>query len=183
MEYSIAISSERFSRLRALSTAGRNAICLGAAYELKVVCQAHLRKWAAVHHSTARRLGARPTGHFETGARDIAAKASSQGAAVIIPAPGITRYFTSLTISPRRAKALTIPLHSASYGRRAGEMRHLGWRLFSRKGILFGDKGDGAEALYALKKSVTIPKDETILPTKKEMASAVENGALAAMSR
>ena len=177
------IEDAEFGKIRDLTANSKKTICLSAAYELKVLVQNHLRRWALSHHATARRLGARPTGHYETAARDIAAHSTSKGAHVIIPAPGITRYFKSLTIRPRSAKALTIPIHPASYGRRAGEMQHLGWKLFSRKGILFGDKGEGQEALYALKKSVTIPQDSTILPGENEMREAVLTGAHAAMRK
>ena len=86
--------------------------------------------------------------------------------------PGLSRAFHDITIRPRRAKALTIPLSRISYNKRVADLERDGHEIFRPKGknILAERKGDdGMRPLYALVKSVTIPKDEGLMPTKGEV--------------
>lgn len=174
----IETKSGAISRLMSLIGAqGKRQVNSVAAVSVRALTQKHLRKYAFSHHNSSARLGAPQTGHLEKGCAAITSYATGDGGYVQIPIPGITRVFGAVTITPKRARSLTIPLNRASYGRTASEVRQLGWKLFSAKGVLFGDKGDGAAVpLYALKKKVVIPQDKTMLPTEGEMADAAEKG-------
>jgi hypothetical protein len=76
------------------------------------------------------------------------------------------------TITAKRAKYLTIPVHPKAHGRRASVLANLlGIKLFAVKGALAGwDKNaKKLTVYYALKKSVTQKADPTALPPNGEM--------------
>jgi len=138
----------------------------------------YIRRQADLRHDTARRLGARPTGLLRKGAARITWMASANDATVNVPIVGISRAFHDLTIRPRNAKALTIPVADAAYGHRVRELQRMGWQVFRPRGrdFLMGRK-DGGEAklLYALRKSVTVRKDRTLLPTDDQVSATITN--------
>ena len=98
-----------------------------------------------------------------------------------LPPPRPYRSFKTLTIAPRTAGALTIPVNSIAYGKRAAELSASGWRLFRGRGkarhILFGSYNGEVRGLYALLKRVTVPQDRTLLPSDAQITSAVQRGA------
>ncbi len=124
--------------------------------------------------------GAKP----ETFSRD----ATADGVTVVVAnTPGLRRAYGPLTVRPVRAKCLTIPLHADAYCRTVAELRAEGRRIFRPKGtgILAEATGEtetaaGSDgkphrrrrlrALYALRKSVTLPRDEGLLPGDSEIA-------------
>ena len=146
----------------------------GAALASKV--RSHLRNIGASRHRTASALGARPTGHIAKGASRVTCTSTSDSATVSVPIAGISRAFAPLTLTPKNANALTIPVAAASYGHRVREMQRLGWNIFRPKGhdILMGSIGGSeAQALYALKKKVTIRKDRSHLPSNKDVSMTI----------
>ena len=146
----------------------------GTALASKV--RSHLRNIGPSRHRTASALGARPTGHIAKGASRVTCTSTSDSATVSVPIAGISRAFAPLTLTPKNANALTIPVAAASYGHRVREMQRLGWNIFRPKGhdILMGSIGGSeAQALYALKKKVTIRKDRSLLPSNKDVSMTI----------
>lgn len=141
----------------------------------------HLFRIAPRHHISAHRLGATPTGHIEKGARATQFTASANGAEVIIPIPGLSRAFGPLTITPRNAAALTLPVSPHAYGKRVGELRANGWNIFRPKGhdILMGSLGDDeAVPLYVLKRRVQLKQDRSLLPSDAELGTTASKAML-----
>lgn len=163
----------------AMGPKGRTRLNRVAAYGLLALCRGYLRREAQGRHATAHRLGAAPTGHLEKAARDMTATANAVEGAVNVVSPGFGRAFSPITLRPRRARALTIPIAGEAYGKRADDLRRKGWTLFRSpaKGVrdLLMGKGPtgGVKALYALWASVTLPQDRTLLPADQPMADAV----------
>lgn len=171
----------------AVGPAGRHDLLSAAATGAKILVQGHLRTEAPRRHSTADRLRARRTEHLEKGARAVTMHADGEKAVVEVPIPGITRAFHDIEIRPVKADKLTIPVNAMSYGRTAGELSALGWRLFRGRckgaNLLFGSRGEGKNRVthlfYALKDRVTVPMDPSLLPTNDE----IMNEATASMAR
>jgi len=165
---------------------GKPMICEAGAYSLYVAVMSHIHDYARTHHNTASRLGARPTGHFEDAAESISHGLDGDGSASVkIPIPGFRRVFEPLTITPKRAKALTIPIAAVAYGKPARDLEHMGFNLFKiskknggKSGVLYGQReGDDAPTpLYALKARVNLPQDRSMLPSDADMAKAAVDG-------
>lgn len=149
-------------------------------------------------HKTALRLGAKPTGilrfgesypYVSSGGAEIKAKRRGASSVVvdIIGIPFLSRAFGPVTVTPKRAHALTIPIHSQSYAKTADEMESEGWTLFtigrrknrvwgytmkSGSGILFGKRGrKGAIPLFRLARRAVLPKDPRLLPSSEMVAN------------
>lgn len=87
----------------------------GALYQTVVK---HMDEDVSRRHATAARLGATPTKHWENPEAYIHLKAGGDASEVSITRPGIARAVCDVTIRPRNAKALTIPISALSYGKR-----------------------------------------------------------------
>ena len=143
-----------------MKSEGRRQLFHAMADSVTELVRNHLSRIAPRHHISAHRLGATPTGHIEKGARATHFTATSDGAEVIIPIAGLSRAFRPITITPRNAAALTLPISAHAYGKRVGELRANGWNIFRPKGhdVLMGAlDGDEAVPLYALKTSGETP--------------------------
>ena len=170
----------RWSKM--LSPENRRNIFAAGANALSNLVNRHLRRIAPAHHNAAHRLGARPTGHLEV---RVTPHSDSDGGYVLIPIPGITRAFKDLTIVPKHAAALTIPIATQSYGKRVDRMRQLGWQIFRPKGkdYLMGKLQDAEPVpLYVLKKRVEQRRDSSLLPTEGEMGQAVGRAMISTMN-
>ena len=147
----------------------------------------HILRIAPAHHIWANRLGAQPTGHLTKGARLTHSTSGADFAEIIIPIPGISRAFKNLSITPKNAAALTIPIASQSYGQRAARMRQLGWMLFRPKGkdVIMGTPPGGGDAvpLYLLKKRVEQRQDRTLLPSDAEIGATAGTAITAVIDR
>ena len=161
---------------------GRRQLFSVAANAVRILVRNHLSRIAPRHHISAHRLGATPTGHIEKGARATHFTASSDSAEVIIPIAGLSRAFRPLTITPRTANALTLPVSSHSYGKRVGELRANGWNIFRPKGkdTLWGKLQDEDDAvpLYVLKKRVQLKQDRSLLPSDAELGGTASKAML-----
>ena len=161
---------------------GRRLLFSDVANAVRILVRSHLFRIAPRHHISAHRLGATPTGHIEKGARATQFTASMNGAEVIIPIPGLSRAFRPLTITPRTANALTLPVSSHSYGKRVGELRANGWNIFRPKGkdALWGKLQDEDDAvpLYVLKKRVQLKQDRSLLPSDAELGGTAARAML-----
>lgn len=178
---------ERQPRYLALTDfIGQRASCARVGAEsLCETVRRHIRRIAGTRHRTADRLGATPTNHLSRGARLVTAGEEGGKAVVTVPIPGIGRAFGPMTVRPRSAKALTIPISRVAYGMRAPELAARGWNLFtlpSRQGpgagILFGRKAGEASAvaLYLLRQSATLPQDRELMPSDEAMGEAIGYG-------
>ena len=148
----------------------RHNLFSAAANAVQVLVRGHLAKESQKRHTTADSLGAPHTGHLEKGARATYFEADANHGQVVIPVPGINRAFGPVTITPSTASALTIPISKYAYGHRASEMEAAyGWKLFAKKGILFGKRDDELEPLYVLKKRVEQTQDRSLLPSDKDI--------------
>ena len=161
---------------------GRHQLFSVAANAMRILVRNHLSRIAPRHHMSAHRLGATPTGHIEKGARATHFTASSDSAEVIIPIAGLSRAFRPLTITPRTANALTLPVSSHSYGKRVGELRANGWNIFRPEGkdTLWGKLQDEDDAvpLYVLKKRVQLKQDRSLLPSDAELGGTASKAML-----
>lgn len=170
-----------------LSGNAQAEITRAGAYSLYVLVRRHVNRYARAHHASADNLGAEHTGHLEEGSRAIVPPTDN---VLSIPIPGFQRVFKGLAISPRTAKALTIPINRVAYGKRAARLQSEGWQLFTAKGkenrgILFGRREEDAEAtpLYALRKSVRVRQDRSMLPADEDMQRAAAKGVARAILR
>lgn len=160
---------------------GRRQLFSVAANAVRILVRDHLFRIAPRHHISAHRLGATPTGHIEKGARATHFTASSDSAEVIIPIAGLSRAFRPLTIAPRNAAALTLPVSPHAYGKRVGDLRTNGWNIFRPKGhdILMGSLGDDeAVPLYVLKRRVQLKQDRSLLPSDAELGGTASKAML-----
>lgn len=160
---------------------GRRQLFSDVANAVRILVRDHLSRIAPRHHISAHRLGATPTGHIEKGARATKFTASTNGAEVIIPIPGLSRAFGPLTIAPRNAAALTLPVSPHAYSKRVGDLRANGWNIFRPKGhdILMGSLGDDeAVPLYVLKRRVQLKQDRSLLPSDAELGTTASKAML-----
>ena len=138
---------QRFSRL--VKPAGRRMLFSAAGNAVSNLINRHLKRISPTRHRSANRLGATPTGHLE---QRPTFHATSNYAEVVIPIPGINRAFKDLTITPKDAPFLTLPLNAVSYGKRAATVRsHVAWAAkygFSPKFVIVYSAMDACEGLY-----------------------------------
>ena len=187
----IALSVRSAYRLDALerinaNIQSRRAVANGVDEAIKLI-RIHLSGLAATRHTTAARLGAAPTGHIRAQAvrRD---SINASGAVISIGIPGIGRAFRDITIRPREARALTIPVHRLAYGRTARDLaRDLGSDspLFKPKGknYLAAQIDGQLTVLYLLRAAVRQPRDASLLPAMADITTAFRNGYAAALHR
>lgn len=154
-----------------------------AGYEVYLVVRAHLRMIGLNRHATANWLGAKPTKFWSTTARTVSfASATMEGFEIGVPNPAIGQAFHDVTIVPKRAKALTIPISALSYGKTVYEMSRK-FKIFRPKGksVLCGKTGRGKTAklvpLFALVKQVHLRRDASLFPDDLAINEAASRGA------
>lgn len=185
MTFSVSIPSSLNRFLDSLKAAGRHNLFSAAASAVCDIVRRHISNESPRRHFSAQRLGADPTGHLEQAARKTVFHADSEHGEVVIPSPGFGRAFHDVVITPRRARALTLPLHAHAYGRRVGELKALGWTIFRPKGedILMGKRDDETVPLYSLKKRVTQRQDRSLLPSDADIRTTAARAMLAEIQR
>lgn len=120
---------------------------------------------APSHHATAERLGATPTGHIEEAGRTMTSSADRKGVEVQVHSPGFPRVYGDITVTPKRRRFLTIPVHQDAYGEDASTIGET-YDTFIGKGKgggLFIGRALGAEESFYPRRLV-LPK----LPSKSE---------------
>jgi len=144
-----------------------------------VLTRRHLLRESRSRHTTARRLGARPTGHLGRAAESVTGLGTAEAATVSVTSPGISRVGGDVEIKPVNGNWLTIPIHKLSYGRTVRYFEALsGLRLFrpgapgAKKKVLSAMVGRGKSKklvnFFALSKGVTLRQDRTLLPSDTE---------------
>ena len=153
---------------------------------------------SVTRHKVADRLGAPHSKYLEYASGRLAGSPRGQtteledvddkSATIAIKnTPGLARAFHDLHITPKRAKALTIPIDRVSHNSGVADLRSRGYKIFRPKGtnILATSEGKGKSArlrpLYALVQRVTVPKDEGLLPNKAQVREWAEDATEAAL--
>lgn len=182
----VAISIPRGGALdhltRMLGPEGRQELNTAMGYAVQELTVDYLRALAATRHTTAEKLGAAPTNHLAQAADKVAEpsalESTAEAATLTINHPGMTRAFRDVTIRPKEAKALAIPVHALAYGRQPAEI----WDsmgLFATKGAIYMHQASGEPLrLYVLVRSVTQKQDRTLLPSGESLIDAAKRGAL-----
>lgn len=181
-----------FKGLKAIQENMRS-ILGNAGERLNRLVRSHIRTIAAERHGTANRLGAKPTGHFK--ASDVLpakVNESDNSVTVTVTTPGIVRAVKDVTILPKEAKSLAIPLHASAYGIQPRELNDRGeydmFRL-KKKGskepgnILYRRDGDELIPMYLLVRRVFQKKDESLMPNQTQMMREAVNGAESAIKQ
>ena len=192
--YSINLPPRFTAWLRSIENGeARRNIFSVAASRVSELVRRHLSSASASRHKTADDLGANRTGFLEEGARSgVTPHATANEAEVLIRVPGISRAFRDLTVTPKNWDYLTIPADAVSYGRRASEVRALGWSIFrppakgsklvskdprkfsGYKNILMGSSNGEVKTLYSLAKSAHLRQDRGLLPADEEISSTAK---------
>ncbi|RYD32260.1 MAG: hypothetical protein EOP86_16120 [Verrucomicrobiaceae bacterium] len=161
------------------------------ARRLEEVTRDYLDQERGTTHSTARKLGAEPTGFYKKAAGSVVAKGDSSGVVLTMQRAGLSRAFRDYHIRPRWGpKLLTIPVDKEAYGKRARDFTGLVWRRFGRDsvaagystyaGLVLGRPGGGPggsfKALFRGAKYAFIPMRRSILPSDAEWSNAAEEG-------
>ena len=166
-----------------LSPARMTKMAEAIGYDAQEQTADHIARASKDRHKTADRLGAVHTKFLEfapgrtrssspKGGFTESKDADPSGVTIVIGnTPGMTRAYHDLMIKPGQGKKyLTIPTHADAYGRKAGEFKDMGRKLFvlaSKSGnlSLFEKQGKKLVRMYALVKSVVVPRDAGLLPT------------------
>ena len=151
--------------------AGRKLLFSAAANAVSILVRNHLSRLGSWKHTSAERLHAQPTQFLSKAARGTVHNASENHGEVVIPAP-MGRAFHDVEIRPRNAACLTIPASAEAYGKRAGTLAALGWKIWrpKKRDFLMGTKkGEDPKILYWLKESVKQSQDRELLPSDAEM--------------
>lgn len=183
MTVTVSIESNNVigAMMDAVGPEGRHQLLSVAANAVRNACQEHVRSYAQSKHLTAHRLGAQPTGHYEKGSAAISWSADSESGTVTIPIPGISRAFGDVRVSPRRGKALTIPISDVAYGRTVAEVRALGWTVFRPKGkdyLMGSDESGNVKPMFRLVGGVVLRQDPTLLPSMDDNAGTAAKAML-----
>lgn len=146
----------------------------------------HLVRLSRSRHDSARRLGARPTGHLGRAAESVSVAINqSESSTISVTSPGISRALHDVEIKPVNGNWLTIPIHKLAYGKTAWEVsRTIGVSLFrpgakgKKKKVLSAvERGGKLVNFFALTKSVHLKQDRTLLPSDDEYLGTANLGA------
>lgn len=147
----------------------------------------HIARASVSRHKTADKLGAPHSGFLEFApgrTRSESRFANEDGShpyianeivsvdsvtVIIGNTPGLSRALHSLIITPKRAKALTIPINAISYGKRVKDVKGEGWKIHRQGKVLIGKKNEQEKPLFALVGKVTIPQDRELLPSETDI--------------
>lgn len=136
----------------------------------------HIRKAAQARHTTASKLGARPTGYLTKRAELVEGRGDKAGATVSITGAIFKRTFGPVTVRPVAKKMLAIPMRAEAYGKRPGEFSDL-FVFKSKQGRLFlarqAEPGK-LHFLFLLKASVVLPQDRGLLPSEAQFGQLAE---------
>lgn len=142
--------------------------------------QALTRRWireaATQRHATAQALGATPTGYLRKRANDVTSVVDGRGARLVVKGAIFARVFGPVTVLPKRARLLTIPISRESFGRRARDFKNA-FVMRSKKTqqqVLARKRGRGVQALFALQKRAVLPQDAGLLPSERVYAMETE---------
>lgn len=170
----------------AFSEKGLKQISRRAALPVQKQVRDHIGKLAGSRHSTAERLGAKPSNVLNRVHSGVHITDIDDGfAAVSIPHKMFRRAFRDIEITPDNAKALAIPIHAAAYNKAPLTFSELFvWRNKKNGGgnvaFLARNVGKGSkkrlELLYVLKSSVRQKQDRSMLPDDASLQETARQG-------
>jgi hypothetical protein len=195
LKFSLNTSEIRAKLGKITSQEKRREILQTVGADIHDKVQRHIGEMSVLRHKTANRLGAEPSKHFENATgRVVLREVTAERATVVIEnTPGLSRAYQDLHIQPVRARWLTIPIHRDAYNKRVADLRGMGHKIFrpGKARILaetttrtetYTDKSGKTRKrkklrpLYALVKSVRVPRDKGLLPQEKQIRQwAVES--------
>lgn len=122
------------------------------------------------------KLGGRRTNFWSAVAASVNSPNFLPGRIVIpIAHPAIAQKVHGGTITARKAKNLSIPIHPAAHGKSPRVFPGLQFAMTGRGTKLLGlRRNGGIDWMYLLKPSVTQDRDPDALPPDREMGSALE---------
>ena len=179
------IAAERLDKLiDAMGGSGKGKAMQTVAEAMGRESQRHLLRIATRRHKTADRLDARRTNTLQQSAADVSVGSSADTAVVEIPGDGLRRAFRPLTIRPREARALTIPIHALAYGKRARDVARERVTFIPKGTNVIVTKDDKGNLipLYALVMQAIIPQDRELLPSDDEYAATAKSAYVSAIS-
>lgn len=166
---------------------------MGAAVRIELIEHFTELEQDSVHHRTAARLLAAPTGFYADAARSVQAPVvQGENVSIAINKEGLAQRYFGGPIEAKRSKWLTIPAIAQAYGKRAGAFHNLRFVYFrsdlaalverlstlvkrDRKGIFRPIASTLGAVFFWLKPSVNQDPDPTVLPSDDEMgARAIE---------
>jgi len=137
---------------------------------------------AETRHTSAEALGATPTGYLSRAAEQTTSQATSKGAEVTVRGEIFKRWRGPVTVTPKRARLLTVAINAEAYGKRARDFKNL--KLVKGKSgslALVKTTGRGKNKkivpMFALLKKAVLPQDEGLLPGPKRRAETAEKTA------
>ena len=147
---------------------------MGAAAEAGT--RIHIRKAALDRHTTASRLGAKPTGYLTKRAELVEGKGNAQQAEVTITGAIFKRTFGPVTVRPVAKKMLAIPMRAEAHAKRPGEFDDLFiFRAKQGRAFLARRVGKGKlQFLFLLKAVVILPQDRGLLPSDEQFGKLGE---------
>jgi len=189
LSVSVQVRSPKLALLVAqLSGEKKVEVNRAMAISVRELTRRHLTRLSGERHATANKLGASPSGHLGQAVRAVEGAeitAQNDGASFVINHAGLGRAFHDVTITPKNAKALTIPVAAIAYNRRAGQFNNLFVWKNKTTGNAFlamrdpsGAKDAKPLLVYLLVRSVTQKQDRSLLPSNDEWESAAARGAL-----
>jgi len=140
--------------------------------------RAHLAGLAQTRHTTAEALGATPSGFLGRAARAVESapvSADAGAAEMTLNHPGMIRAFRDVTIVPRNAKMLTIPVNALAYNRTPAAFWDA-WHLQVKGGAIVSKDAPDVK-LWVLCRSVTQKQDRSLLPSDEEWSDSAATAA------
>ncbi|MES2597183.1 MAG: hypothetical protein V4662_17685 [Verrucomicrobiota bacterium] len=164
----------------------------GIAARLEKLTRNHILFASASRHKTAQRLGATPTGYLVRLAQSVETEVNpgaNTPCRVYVYGEIFSRVDGPVKVRPRRKQWLAIPATRLAYGRRPHEIPGLRFMLMKKDKLaalvstVRGGKPDAkgrkpVKIWYWLKKGVTLPQDQGLLPTAKHYADEMELAAI-----
>ena len=173
ISFNVKISKRIQNILLALKPTPKKQLSSKAMNGVVAYVSNYIYKYSQTHHKSAQRLGATPTGHLEKASRSVRKK----GMTFSVTSAGFRRVLQPLTIKAKNKPYLTIPINKISYGKWFRQLpptiKARAFRPHNTDIIAYKNKHTkGFIPLYALKKSVVVPQEPKLLPTKGQIARA-----------
>lgn len=187
-------TGEFLARLQTqLGQAGRKKLEEAAAKSVAALVRRHLSALGVNRHATAKRLDAQPTNIIGRTAEAVSVRQNGPDTFVAVPHPMFRRAFRDVSIAPRTAKALAIPVAGEAYDKAPRSFADL--FVWSRKrktdgpddkgaAFLARRKGDALQLMYLLRRGrVEQKQDRSLLPSDEELSKAAKSGISALVRR
>lgn len=181
----------------AFTPEARKRMMLEIGYAAQQRTSDHISRASVDRHKTADRLGAPRSGFLEFASGRVRSEgkfthedgkrgfiepsdATESSVDIVIGnTPGLSRAFHDLVITPKKAKALTIPINAVSYAKSVKKVKAEGYKIHREGRVLKGDRGGGETIpLYVLCGRVTVPQDRGLLPSEERFATWAARAAM-----